>query len=103
MKRKIRKYDKEFKERAVDLYFSGDQSYTEVAEDLGIPTSTLAFWCKQTEKHPDDPFPGKGKLRPEDAKQKDIFKENRRLRRERDILKKALAIFSKGPKTNISS
>ncbi|MCF7886516.1 MAG: transposase [Candidatus Marinimicrobia bacterium] len=43
MKKQKRSYDREFKERAVDLYFSGDQSYTEVAADLGIPTSTLAF------------------------------------------------------------
>jgi len=101
--KKRRKYDQEFKQQAVDLYFSSEQSFVEVAEDLGIPQSTLANWCKKTKEHPDDPFPGRGKLRPEDAKQKEIIKENRRLRRERDILKKALAIFSKVPKTNLNS
>ena len=103
MNKKRRKYDQEFKQQAVDLYFSSEQSFVEVAEDLGIPQSTLANWCKKTKEHPDDPFPGRGKLRPEDAKQKEIIKENRRLRRERDILKKALAIFSKVPKTNLNS
>ena len=64
MKRKIRKYDKEFKEQAVYLYFSSDQSLVEVARDLGIPESTLAYWCKKSKEHPNDPFPGKDKLRP---------------------------------------
>ena len=52
MKRKIRKYDQEFKEQAVELYFSGDHSLVEIARDLGIPEITLAYWCKRQESIP---------------------------------------------------
>ena len=98
MSSKTRKYDKQFKEQAVDLYYSSSKTHMEVAKELGMPASTLGRWGKQKKKNPDNPFPGKGKLRPDDARQREIIKENNRLKRERDILKKALAIFSKGPK-----
>ena len=39
-------------------------------------------------------FPGKGHLHAEDERVKKLERENEVLRRERDILKKALAIFS---------
>ena len=103
MSSKRRTYDKQFKEQAVDLYFSSTKTYVEVAEELGMPATTLGTWCRQKEKYPDNPFVGKGKLRPDDEKQREILKENNRLKRERDILKKALAIFSKGPRINSSS
>ena len=44
-----------------------------------------------------DPFPGKGRLSPEDEELRQLRRENRRLRMERDILKKAVAIFSEEP------
>ena len=44
-----------------------------------------------------DPFPGKGRLSPEDEELRQLRRENKRLRMERDILKKAVAIFSKEP------
>ncbi|HMA62494.1 MAG TPA: hypothetical protein VKP78_07575 [bacterium] len=83
-------YDKEFKEQAVDLYFSTAQSLVELAVDLGGPQSTPGNWCKKSKTYPDNPFPGRGKLRLEDTKQKEIINENIRLRRERDIFKKFL-------------
>ena len=39
-------------------------------------------------------FPGKGHLSPEDSEIRRLKRENERLRMERDILKKAVAIFS---------
>ena len=39
-------------------------------------------------------FPGKGYLKPDDAASKELQKEVERLRRERDILKKAMAYFA---------
>ena len=44
-----------------------------------------------------DPFPGKGRLSPEDEELRQLRRENNRLRRERDILKKAVATFSEEP------
>jgi len=42
-------------------------------------------------------FPGKGRLKPEDESFRKLKRDNERLRRERDILKKAVAIFSEDP------
>ncbi len=46
---------------------------------------------------PEYAFPGKGKLKACDEEIRKLKRENERLRRERDILKKAVAIFSKDP------
>ena len=45
--RNQRKYDREFRLNAVKHYESGEKSLTEVAQDVGIPTSTLAGWIKE--------------------------------------------------------
>jgi transposase len=92
--RNIRTYDTEFKNNAVNLYHEGGKSYREVASNLGIPQATLVGWVLEKQKSGDGAFHGKGYLKPEDAKIKALERENERLRRERDILKKALAIFS---------
>ena len=42
-------------------------------------------------------FPGKGRLKPDDEELRRLKLENERLRREHDILKKAVAIFSEDP------
>jgi transposase len=44
---------------------------------------------------PDHAFPGKGKLKPEDEELRKLRRENEILKEERDILKKALAVFSR--------
>ena len=89
-----RTYTREFKEDAVRLAARGDKSAAQVARDLGVHYNVLLTWIKQFTNDPENAFPGKGKLKP-------VEEENRRLRRqladveeERDILKKALAIFS---------
>jgi transposase len=93
-KKNQRKYDKEFKRNAVDLYLSSNRSYEEVGENLGIPGSTLASWVGSQKKDGDEAFPGKGHLKASDAELMQLRKELAIVREERDILKKALGIFS---------
>lgn len=90
--RKVRKFDEEFKRRAVQLYRSSGKSYGVLAEELGISINTLHGWVK----HPR--YMSLGATNGEDI---DVVKEFKALKRElsivkeeRDILKKALAIFS---------
>ena len=67
-----------------------------VAESLGIRRDILNRWKREKIKHEGKSFPGQGNPRDEE-----IFKLKRKLadaEEERDILKKALAIFSKGQK-----
>ena len=87
-------YDKEFKNNSVNLYLEGVISYQEIASDLGIPFTTLLGWVREKKRNGEEAFPGKGHLKPEEEKFKVLEREIERLKRERDILKKALAIFS---------
>lgn len=93
-KRKNRKYDKEFKVNAVTLYLKSNRSYDQVGEELGIPGATLASWVGKRKKDGVEAFPGKGHLKPSDAEYAQLRKELAIVREERDILKKALGIFS---------
>lgn len=89
-----RKYDLEFKINAVRLATEQGLTVKQVSQDLGVGLSTLERWITEHRKHGAAAFPGKGHLRPDDNKLRTLERENEILRRERDILKKALAIFS---------
>jgi transposase len=91
---KIRVYDKEFKLNAVKLYTTGECSLSQVSEELGIPNATLAGWVQSYQTDKGEAFPGKGHLKPSDAEVARLTKELVIVREERDILKKALGIFS---------
>jgi transposase-like protein len=92
----MRTYDKEFKINAVNLYKSSGQPLKTIAQELGIGKSTLSGWVYGYSKYNNESFPGKGHVRPSEEEIKALHKELIHLRQERDILKKALAIFS-GP------
>lgn len=87
-------YSEEFKREAVRLANESDNK-SRVARDLGIHMSMLRRWTKQLEENTERPFPGKGNARDEELAR--LRRENARLKEERDILKKAVGIFSKGP------
>jgi transposase len=69
----------------------------EVERRLGIGQGVLSRWKRQLAHDGQQAFPGKGHLKPEDEDLRRLKRENERLRRERDILKKAVAIFSEDP------
>lgn len=93
-----RKYDKEFKEEAVRLATEGGRKVTEVARSLGIHENLLHTWKRKYQEDPAGSFPGKGHLKPQDEELWKLQKENANLKEDREILKKALAIFSKHPR-----
>ena len=95
--RKHRKYDRQFKEEAVRLVTEGGRQVTEVARGLGIHENLLHTWKRKYKKDPSGSFPGKGHLKPQGEELRKLQKENANLKEEREILKKALAIFSKHP------
>jgi transposase len=67
---------------------------------LGISTNVLSRWKRQLTDDPAFAFPGKGHLKPADEELRSLKKELRDVTEERDILKKALAIFSRTPGPN---
>jgi len=97
MGKKRRQYTKEFKVEAVRLVLEECRPISDVARELGIGENLLHRWKKKYEEGKIDPFPGKGRLSPEDEELRQLRRENKRLRMERDILKKAVAIFSEEP------
>ena len=97
MGKKRRQYTKEFKIEAVRLIVEEGRPISEVARELGIGENLLHRWKKEYEEGEIDPFPGQGRLSPEDGELRRLRRENKRLRMEHEILKKAVAIFSEEP------
>jgi transposase len=93
-----RKHSREFKEEAVRLVVHGGRPAVEVAQGLGIHVNMLHKWIRRHKEDPASSFPGKGHLKPQDEEMRRLERENANLKEERDILKKALAIFSRHPK-----
>jgi transposase len=96
MSDKRKKYTKEFKLEAVRLLESGTKPGHEIERDLGIGSGQVYRWKKQFTENGERAFPGNGN--PRDAELAELRKENKNLREERDILRKAVAIFSKPPR-----
>ena len=90
-----RKYDKQFKLDAIRMLQESDRTLVSIARDLGIHPNLLYKWREQFLEDPEQSFPGKGNLKPEDDELRKLRRENEILKQERDILKKALAVFSR--------
>jgi len=97
-KNQRRKFDADFKREAVRLITKGGRRASEVARNLGISANLLHRWKQQFSEDPAHAFPGKGHLKPEDEELRRLKKQLADVTEERDILKKALAIFSKKPR-----
>jgi transposase len=89
-----RSFDRAFKEEAVRLVTEGGRRVSEVARELGINANQLHRWKRQFTEAGDRAFPGKGRLSPDQEELRRLRKENADLREEREILKKAVSIFS---------
>jgi transposase len=93
-KRKRRKFNAEYKRRAVDLVLKQGLTVSEAARDLGIYESSLSNWVKQARIDQGKGPPGA--LTTEERQElAQLRKENRILKEEREILKKAAAFFAK--------
>jgi len=92
-----RHIDKEFKNEAVRLASEPGNTQTGIERDLGISQGIISRWKRELGKDGDQAFPGKGRLKIDDDEMRRLKRESERLRRERDILKKAVAIFSEDP------
>jgi transposase len=92
-----KRFDKEFKIEAVRLASEPGNTQAGIEHDLGISQGIISRWKRELFKDGEKAFPGKGHLKPEDDAMRRLKRQNERLRRERDILKKAVAIFSENP------
>lgn len=98
-KRSRRRFDEQFKLDAVRLLNESGRRVSEVARELGVGRSQLERWRKQLQKakSPQTAFPGNGNLSADKKDLEDLKKQLARVTEEREILKKALAVFSRRP------
>ncbi len=88
---KKKQFDREFKLSTVKMVTEGGHRVSEVARSLGIHPNQIYNWKKQFSDQGEKAFPGKGHLTELSA----LRKQLREVEMERDILKKAVGIFSK--------
>lgn len=94
--KKRRKYDREFKQMAVELSKYRDDIRA-LAKELEIRPDLLYRWRREALESQESSFPGQGNPK-QTAEEKEIARLKKELREtqlERDILKKAVSIFSK--------
>ncbi len=89
---KRRIYSEEFKQEAVNLVVDQGYSLAEAGRSLGVSPSRIGFW-KRGQEAGKKSFQGRGKLTPEQQKIHDLEAQVRRLKMEKDILKKATVFF----------
>jgi len=92
-----REYSAEFKREAVELSNAADKPIAQIARELGIRPRLLYKWREQMREQKGEAFPGHGNRPESSAEAVRLEREVARLRQELEILKKALAIFSRAP------
>ena len=88
---KKKRFDRDFKLSAVKMVTEGGHKAAEVARSLGIHPNQLYNWKRKYGDKGDKAFPGKGNMTELSA----LRRKLREVEMERDILKKAVGIFSK--------
>jgi transposase len=89
-RREHRRFTPEFKAEAVRLVSEADAPLTHIARDLGISVQSLRSWVDAARPQPREPL-----NESERTELQRLRRENRQLRTERDILKKATAFFAR--------
>jgi transposase len=87
-------YSAEFKLEAVRLLKTSGKSAAQIERELDIGDGCLLRWKHELEESGNQAFPGHGRLAPEQEELQRLRRELETVRQERDILKKAVAIFS---------
>jgi transposase len=90
---KRKSYSKEFKLNVLKL-IQGGRRASEIARELEISPNMLYLWKRKYTEDNQQAFPGKGNMKSKDDYIHQLERENKRLKDERDILKKAAIFFA---------
>lgn len=90
-----KQYDAAFKRDAVRMVETSGKCAGEIEKDLGLYPGAIGRWREALGNDPAHAFPGTGHQKPLEEELRRLRRENAELREERDILKKAAAIFSR--------
>jgi transposase len=94
MAKQRKSYTREFKLEAVRLLETSGRGVTELERELGIGAGCLGRWRAAFREEGEQAFPGHGHPSPDEERIRALEREVEILRQEREILKKAVAIFS---------
>jgi len=93
--RQRRSFTEEYKRQAAELVVSSGRSITSVGKELGLRDSVLRRWVEKLRQAPRRPSTQAAPMPADQAAEiARLREENERLRMERDILKKSIAIFA---------
>ena len=90
-----RKFTREFKLEAVRKVIVEDRTYKDVGKEISVSESVLGRWVREFSDDDQEAFPGKGVRKSKDQEIYELKRELDGIREERDILKKAIAVFSR--------
>jgi len=99
--RQRNRYDKEFKINAIRLCEESGKKQREFEKEMGIGYGCISHWKRELRELDTEAFPGNGTSREQEIAR--LKRENEILRQERDILKKAVGIFSKPTHRDMNS
>lgn len=88
-------YTAEFKREAVRLAQTSGKPIAQVARELGISDTSIHQWRKELSEHESEAFPGSGHQTAQEEEIRHLKRELDRVQKERDILKKAVGIFTR--------
>jgi len=103
MSKARRTYASEFKREAVNLAQTSDKTMAELERELGISKGILKQWVRAAQRDGEEAFPGHGHLKADEERVRQLERELAIVKEERDILKKAIGIFSQTAKRSIGS
>jgi transposase len=94
MAQKRKTYTREFKLETLHLVETSGRPIAQIERELGLSKGLIHHWKQQLSRDGEEAFPGKGRLKAQNELIRQLRRENKILQQERDILKKAVAIFS---------
>ena len=89
-----KRYSREFKIELVRRIQESGRTQSEVDKELSIAANTVSRWVRQYRSEKNEAFPGRGSQASRNALISRLRRENERLRKERDFLKKTAAYFA---------
>jgi transposase len=92
MPKHVAPYPPEYRAEAIRLARTSEKAHAQIARELGLTTETLRLWLKQADV--DEGKRSDGLSSEEQEELRRLRRENRILREEREILKKAAAFFA---------
>ena len=90
-----KRYAREFKLEAVRLVKERGVSVAQASRYLGVHANVLREWVRAFAADPEQAFPGRGQMKPDQLEVERLRREVQKLKAERDILKKAAAYFAR--------